>query len=84
MSDGKKAHKPRTYYPRNDLVLVTYQGREYGRYILGGIYRYFERVQGPNASNINRDQQVDNKYLKRMIDRKIAVRRIIQMRKVSE
>lgn len=84
MSDSKKAHKPKTYYPQNDLVLVTFQGREYGRYILGGIYRYFERVQGRNASNINRDQQIDNADLKRMIDRKIAVRRIVQMRKLSE
>ncbi|QHJ80205.1 MAG: hypothetical protein [Bacteriophage sp.] len=83
MSDSKKAHKPKTYYPTNDLVLITFQGREYGRHILGGIYRYFERLQGRNASNINRDVQIDNVELKRLIDRKIAVRRIVNMRKLS-
>lgn len=78
--NGKRAHKPGTYHARNDLVFVTHQGSEYGRYILGGRYRYFERCKGNNTSNYNRDLQVDNRDLQKIIDRKIAVRQIAQMR----
>lgn len=78
--NGKRAHKPGTFHARNDLVFVTFSGREFGRYILGGRWRYFERIKGNNASNINRDQQVENADLIKIIDRKIAVRQIAKMR----
>lgn len=79
-NNGKRAHKPGTFHARNDLVFVTFNGREFGRYILGGRWRYFERIKGNNASNINRDQQVENADLIKIIDRKIAVRQIAKMR----
>lgn len=79
-NNSKRAHKPVTFYQSNDLVFVMIDGEEFGRYILGCRYRYFKRVQGNNASNCNRDIQVDNLQLKEMIDRKIAVRQITKMR----
>ena len=81
--NSKRAHKPGTYHARNDLVFIMFNEAEFWRYVLGGRWRYFERISGNNASNVNRDREVTDAALKKIIDRKIAVRQIAQMRKVN-
>lgn len=79
-NNGKRAHKPMTFHAREKLTFVTFEGKEFGRYFLGGRFKYFERRSGNNASNINRDIAIDNRDLQQIIDRKIAAQSINRMR----